>query len=67
MIASLINNANKGIIKANSFLFKYAPPNRAIAEIGVKLGRCGISLNIAPKKIKVEIKMSPGDRENLFI
>ena len=33
-------------------LLKYAPPNKAIAPIGVKLGMCGIILVIEAKNYK---------------
>jgi hypothetical protein len=38
-----------------NFLFKYAPPNSAIAPIGLKLGACGIKRSMAAPNIKVVI------------
>ena len=41
-----------GIRKAWYLFFKYAPPNKAIAPIGVKLGMCGIILVTEAKSIR---------------
>lgn len=48
---SLRNIAASGIMKASAFFPIYAPPNKAIAAIGVKLGQCGINLINAPATI----------------
>ena len=44
MIRSLSHNDKIGIINAWYLLLKYAPPNKAIAPIGVKFGMWGIIL-----------------------
>jgi hypothetical protein len=36
---------NRGTKYAMDLFVKYSPPNRAIAVMGVKFGRCGSSLN----------------------
>jgi len=51
--------AAKGIINARCFLPRYAPPNKAIAAMGVKLGQCGINLKKAPAMITEIIKNIP--------
>lgn len=42
-----MNREPKGSKKACHLFEKYAPPNSAIAPIGVKLGKWGINLSIA--------------------
>ena len=44
IMRSLNHNDKIGIIKAWYLLLKYAPPNKAMAPIGVKLGMWGIIL-----------------------
>src|SRR5210317_1033000 len=64
---SLMNKAANGIIKARCFFFKVAPPNRARAAIGVKLGQWGINLIMAPNKIILPMTIILGCTFNLFI
>ena len=44
IIKSLIKREEIGIKKAWNLFLKYAPPNKAMAPIGVKFGICGIQL-----------------------
>lgn len=48
---SLRNIAAKGIRNARCFLPMYAPPNKAMAAIGVKFGQWGIKRKKAPAMI----------------
>src|SRR4249920_2786706 len=54
------NMPTSGTIKAQERLAKYAPPNRATASTGEKLGGCGISRLSAAMKIKPASASGPG-------
>lgn len=53
--------APKGIKKADFLSGIKAPPNNAIAATGVKLGRCGKSLDNAAIAIAMETNINLGD------
>jgi len=57
---SLKNNPASGTRKAARLSAKVAPPNSAMAAMGVKLGGCGINLEAAAARIMVTSMVNRG-------
>ena len=55
-----MNIATKGTTKAPILELNFDPPNNAIDAIGVKLGKCGITLVSAAISISEEIAIKRG-------
>ena len=57
---SLSNIARRGIMKATFLFSKEAPPNNAIAAMGVKFNGCGIKRLTAAKRMAILMNRNRG-------